>query len=55
MIPEKVENGEFNRKFPDPEASYTTCVDAKKVRLLLKKIEYFLSWADSSELQKLAV
>lgn len=50
MITEKIIKGEFNRKFPDVEANYSTCVDIKKVRLLLKKIEYFLSWIDDSKL-----
>ncbi|KAL4112919.1 hypothetical protein QTP88_016634 [Uroleucon formosanum] len=42
----KTEQGEFNRKFPDAKATYSIHVDIKKVRLLLKKIEYFLSWVD---------
>lgn len=50
MILENSEHGEFSRRFPDAIASYSTHVDVKKVRLLLKKIEYFLSWADESKL-----
>lgn len=49
---EKPEKGEFNRKFPDSEASYFTHVDIKKIRLLLKKIEYYLSWVNENELKK---
>lgn len=48
MITEKIEQGEFNKKFPDAEASYSIFLDVKKVRLLLKKIEYFLSLVDES-------
>lgn len=47
---EKTEQGEFNRKFPDAKATYSIIVDVKKVRLLLKKIEYFLAWVDESKL-----
>lgn len=50
MTLENTEQGEFSRRFPDSEANYSTNVDVKKVRLLLKKVEYFLSWADESKL-----
>jgi len=46
----KTKQGEFNRKFPDATATYSIVVDVKKVRLLLKKIEYFLSWIDENKL-----
>lgn len=52
MISEKTEQGEFNRKFPDAIASYPTHVDIKTLRLLLKKIEYLLSWVDESKLKE---
>lgn len=48
MISEKVEQGEFNRKFPDAVPTYSENVDVKKLRFLLKKIEYFFSWVDRS-------
>lgn len=48
MVSEKVEQGEFNKKFPDATASYSVNVDIKIIRLLLKKIEYFLSWLNLS-------
>jgi len=50
LFSEKTEQGEFNRKFPDAKATYSILVDMKKVRLCLKKIEYFLSWVDESKL-----
>lgn len=50
LFPEKTEQGEFNRKFPDSKATYSMVLDVKKVRLLLKKIEYFLSWVDEIKL-----
>lgn len=46
MVSDKTEQGEFNRKFPDAIANYSTHVDIKTLRLLLKKIEYLLSWAN---------
>lgn len=49
MILENMEQGHFSRRFPDAEANYSTYVDVKKIRLLLKKIEYFLSWADEKK------
>lgn len=52
MISEKTEQGEFNRKFPDAIASYSTHVDIKTLRLLLKKIEYLLSWVNEYKLQE---
>lgn len=48
MVSEKVEQGEFNKKFPDATASYSINVDIKIIRLLLKKVEYFLSWLNKS-------
>jgi len=48
VVSEKVEQGEFNRKFPDAVHTYSENLDVKKVRFLLKKIEYFLSWVDRS-------
>lgn len=50
LFPEKTEQGEFNRKFPDAKATYFIHLDIKNVRLLLKKIEYFLSWVDENKL-----
>ncbi|VVC42257.1 Zinc finger, HIT-type [Cinara cedri] len=49
FVSKKTEQGEFNRKFPDPEASYFTHVDVKKIRLLLKKIEYYFSWVNENK------
>jgi len=49
-VSEKIEQGEFNRKFPDAMASYSKTVDVKTLRLLLKKIDYFLSWVDETKL-----
>jgi len=50
LISEKVKQGEFNRKFPDAVASYSLFADVKKIRLLLKKVEYFLSWVDEMKM-----
>lgn len=50
MVSEKTEQGEFSKKFPDATASYLLHVDVKTARLLLKKIDYFLSWADETKL-----
>lgn len=49
MFLEKIEHGEFNKKFPDVEATYSINVDIKIIRLLLKKIEYYLSWVNENE------
>ncbi|XP_050433857.1 zinc finger HIT domain-containing protein 2 isoform X2 [Adelges cooleyi] len=49
---DKVKLGDFNKKFPDSKASYSITVDTKKARLLLKKIEYFLSWANEVRIQE---
>lgn len=48
----KIEQGEFNKKFPDVEATYSTNVDMKIIRLLLKKIEYYLSWVNENVFQE---
>jgi len=50
VVSEKIEQGEFNRKFPDAMANYSKTVDVKTIRLLLKKIDYFMSWVDETKL-----
>ncbi|XP_050544596.1 uncharacterized protein LOC126907392 isoform X2 [Daktulosphaira vitifoliae] len=49
---DKIKHGEFQKKFPDSKANFSNFIDSKKVRLLIKKIEYYLSWANEFQMQE---